>query len=72
MSAQDLFVWRDEADAFERLRQALQVRAEAERARRYAPRGQILIRQARLEEATADALRAELELVEVQRRGVQS
>jgi hypothetical protein len=62
----DLFNWREEADAAERVAQAEAERAAAERARRYAPHGKVRTRQARLEAATMAALQAELRLARIQ------
>jgi hypothetical protein len=67
--AADLFTWRDEADAAECVAQAEAARQAAERARRYAPHGEVGRRQRRLEEATITALRAELELIRLRREG---
>lgn len=67
MSAYDLLTWRDEADAAKRVAELEAERLDAVRARRYAPHGQVRQRQARLESATLEALRAELELAEIQR-----
>ncbi len=69
MSAEDLFSWREEADAAAVVAQAEEVRAQAQRALHYAPHGQVRTRQARLQAATAEALRAELELARIQREG---
>lgn len=68
MSAQDLFGWREEADAAERVAAARAELAAAERARRCAPHGEVRARQARLEAALAATLRAELQLAQAQRR----
>jgi len=70
--APDLFGWRDEAEAAERVAQAEAARRAAERARRYAPHGEVTRRQQRLEDATIAALRAELELIRLRREGRQS
>ena len=72
MSAVDLFAWRDEADAAKEVAAAEDARAEAERARRCAPHGQVRIRQQRLEEATLAALQAELRLAEIQKKATWS
>lgn len=69
MSAEDLFAWRAEVDAAQRVVRAEAERALAERSRRYAPHGEIRNRQTRLESATAAALRAELELMRIQKAG---
>ncbi|WP_331540385.1 hypothetical protein [Phenylobacterium sp.] len=65
----DLFTWREEADAAKRVAQAEEARAAAERARRYAPHGEVRARQARLEAATRAALAAEVELARIQAAG---
>lgn len=67
MPAIDLFHWREEAEAAARLAEAEQLRAQAERARRYAPKGTAETRQARLAQATAEALKAEITLDRVRR-----
>ncbi|WP_374569665.1 hypothetical protein [Phenylobacterium sp.] len=67
MSPADLFTWREEADAAQAVAAAEALRALAERKRRVAPHGEVRNRQARLEAATAAALRAEVELERVQR-----
>ncbi len=67
MSAEDLFSWRAEADAAAVVAQAEEVRAKAQRALQVAPHGQVRSRQARLQAATAEALRAELALAKIQR-----
>jgi len=69
MTMTDLFTWRDEADAAERVAQAEAERQAAERARRYAPHGEVGRRQAKLQAATLAALQAEVELARVQRSG---
>ena len=70
MSIVDLFAWRDEAEAAQAVAVAEDVRAEAERARRFAPHGQVRIRQERLEAATRAALQAAQRLAEIQRAAV--
>ena len=62
MSPADLFTWREEAEAAAKVAAAEAERAQAARSRRYAPHGEIRTRQARLEAATAEALRAEIAL----------
>lgn len=69
MPAIDLFHWREEAEAAARVAEAEQLRAQAERARRYAPKGTVGVRQARLAQATAEALKAEIALRRVKQGG---
>jgi hypothetical protein len=69
MSAQDLFTWRDEADAAARVVEAEEARVAAERAARFAPHGHVLERREKLRLATLAALAAELELKRIQEHG---
>lgn len=69
MTPQDLFSWRDEADAAERAAQAEAARVEAQRAVLRAPHGKVQTRRAQLEEATRAALEAEVQLKRLQERG---
>ena len=66
MSAHDLFSYRDEIEATARVLSANEAWAEAQRKARVAPHGQKLVRQARLQAAFAEVLRAELELKQIQ------
>jgi hypothetical protein len=66
----DLFTWREEAEAAQRVAEAQAARVRACEARRLAPHGEVRIRQQRLEEATLAALQAERELAAVQREKV--
>lgn len=68
MSGADLFTWRDEADAAERVAELEAQRAAARRARSFAPHGQVRTREEKLQAATLDALRAEVELARLRRR----
>lgn len=69
MSPADLFTWREEAEAAEKVAQAEALRAHAERSCRYAPHGQIRARRARLQAATAEALAAEIALQRLREEG---
>lgn len=69
MSAPDLFSWRDEAEAAKAVAAAESARLAAERKLRIAPHGEVRSRQARLQAATAEALKAEIRLERLQRGG---
>lgn len=69
MTGADLFTWRDEVEAAAHVRAAEEARAAAERAARFAPHGQVQARRERLKEATAAALRAEVELNKIREGG---
>jgi len=64
----DLFTWRDESEAAQRVAQAEAARAEAERRVRCAPHGEVQVRRERLAQATREALAAETALARIQRR----
>jgi hypothetical protein len=66
MSAQDLFTWRDEADAAQRVAEAEEARAAALRKARCAPHGEVQNRRQRLQDATLQALAAEIALQRIQ------
>jgi hypothetical protein len=68
MTAPDLFTWQAEAEAAERVARAEAERAAAERARRYAPHGEVNRRQEKLKAATIAALQAELEFARLRRQ----
>lgn len=67
MTPGDLFTWRDEAEAARAVEAAEAARLAAERKARYAPHGQVQTRRQRLQEATAAALAAEVELTRIRR-----
>lgn len=69
MTPADLFTWREEVEAAQRVAQAEAERASAERSCRYAPHGQVRARQARLQAATAEALAAEIRLARLRAEG---
>jgi hypothetical protein len=61
----DLFDWKDEQEASADVEAAHQARAQAGRKYRCAPHGEIRARHEALVSATAEALRAELNLAKV-------
>lgn len=67
MAIDDLFAWRDQADAAAAVTAAEDDRAAALKRYRFAPRGTVRDREQRALEATAEALRAEISLDQVRR-----
>lgn len=66
--ALDLFTWREEADAAAKVAAAEAARAAAQRKAAFAPIGTKREREARLQAATVEALRAEVALTQVQQQ----
>jgi len=67
VSTHDLFTWSDEADAAKAVEEAEEARLAALRKARCAPHGEVQTRRQRLQQATAAALAAEVELRRIQR-----